>query len=172
MLSHHSNCRVRSRLDFVSPSLNGSSLFSLETCRTSPEWNCWQFENSCQVFQNVLDNFCQLDTNVISTFRGCLQLTVSPFQPTGCEEILPGCKSKPPWGRPSGSFYRALHLSEFRSVLFFCTKSFPLFSSQKQTGEYQITKKRSVSRIRTWKTIPRSPRTQTRLAGRSDDDCY
>ena len=98
-----------------SSSLNGSSFLSLENRRSSRQRNSLQFENSCHVSKNVLDNFCQLDTNEISTFRGCLQLTAFPFRSQDCEEILPGCNF-----RPSGSFYRALHLSEFCSVLFSC----------------------------------------------------
>lgn len=99
-----------------SPSLNGSSLLSLGICRTSPQWNCLQIKNSSLVSKNVLDNFCQIGTNEISTFRGCLQLTAFPFRSQDCEEILPGCNF-----HPSGSFYRALHLSEFCSVLFSAT---------------------------------------------------
>ena len=108
------------RCDLDSPvgssSLNGSSLLSLETCRTSSEWNCLHFEYSGRVLKIVLDNFCQTGTNGVSTFRGCLQLTASPFRSQDCEEILPGCNF-----HPSGSFYRALHLSEFCSVLFSAT---------------------------------------------------
>ncbi len=99
-----------------SSSLNGSSFLSLGTCRTSPQWNCLQIKNSSLVSKNVLDNFCQTGTNEISTFRGCLQLTAFPFRSQDCEEILPGCNF-----HPSGSFYRALHLSEFCSVLFSAT---------------------------------------------------
>ena len=98
-----------------SPSLNGSSLLSLENHRSSRQWNSLQFKYSCQVSKIVLDYFCQTGTNEVSTFRGCLQLTAFPFRSQDCEEILPGCNF-----RPSGSFYRALHLSEFCSVLFSC----------------------------------------------------
>ena len=92
----------------------------------------------CSISKNVLDNFCQLGTNDISTFRGCLQLTAFPFRSQDCEEILPGCNLS-----PSGSFYRALHLSEFCSVLFSARYVFAdgwLVNSQK-------IKKRSVSWI-------------------------
>ncbi len=85
-----------------SSSLNGSSFLSLENRRSSRQRNSLQFENSCHVSKNVLDNFCQLDTNEISTFRGCLQLTASPFRSLDCEEIFAWLYSVPQWGHSFG----------------------------------------------------------------------